>query len=315
MAFERREFAGAAANTTLSGGINAVVSSFTITDATNWPDGGDGDFFVVIDPGTSTEEKVRCAGRTTTTVSVASGGRGADGTTAAIHNTGAVVRVCITAVDLDESNAHIADDALDHHSQYLNTTRHDVEARHTFGAALGTPATPSSVGTANATGSGNNPAREDHVHVIGTGAINSTGMFSAPVLATLTASADAAGGFIDEAYDGSDQNSITTEVDLTGMTITFTAGTSRRYKITAVVEVEGNGTTTSAYIRLKTGATLVRERFVAVQGPSGRPASTSLVVTVTPSAGSITYKLTGAAASADFNCTDRYLLIEDIGAA
>lgn len=65
----------------------------------------------------------------------------------------------------------------------LTTANHDVEARHTFGAAYGTPATPSTltVGGAAAIGTGDNPAKEDHVH----------GMPSAASLAAATVPAGA----------------------------------------------------------------------------------------------------------------------------
>lgn len=119
MAYERREFAGAAANTTLGSGISAVATALTIADATNWPDGSDGDFFIVIDAGSASEEKVRCSSRTTTTITVASGGRGSDGTSAVLHNTGAAVRFCLTAVDLDEANAHVSNTQTNPHPQYV----------------------------------------------------------------------------------------------------------------------------------------------------------------------------------------------------
>jgi len=48
----------------------------------------------------------------------------------------------------------------------LTTVNHDVEARHTFGAAYGNPAPPTTltVGGAADVGTGDNPAREDHAH-------------------------------------------------------------------------------------------------------------------------------------------------------
>lgn len=81
-------------------------------------------------------------------------------------------------------------------TQYLNTARHDITTRHTFGAALGTPtaATLSQPGDTAATGTGALAAREDHVHgregsmVVATGAytalagqiviVNNTGGFT-----------------------------------------------------------------------------------------------------------------------------------------
>lgn len=126
MAYERRSFAGGAANTTLASGINGSTTSIPITDATGWPTGSAGDFFVVIDLGEATEEKVRIESRSGTTLTaVASVGRGADGTSGQTHDSGATIALCLAAVDLDEANAHIADTALDHHTQYYNEERLD----------------------------------------------------------------------------------------------------------------------------------------------------------------------------------------------
>lgn len=193
MAYERRSFAGGAASTTISAGINASTTTIPIVSATGWPDGSAGDFFAVIDRGTSSEEKVRVDTRSGTTLTVLAGGRGADGTAAVSHTAGAAIELCLTAVDLDEANAHIATTALDHHTQYLNNARHDVEARHTFGAALGTPAAAADIGTAAAAGTGTVPSRSDHVHKIGTGAINAAGMFAAGVVDAAAIATDAVG--------------------------------------------------------------------------------------------------------------------------
>lgn len=182
MAYDRRTFAGGAVATTLTSGIDSSTLSIPIAASTGWPTGSAGDFYIVIDRGTASEEKVRVDTRTSLTLTAIAGGRGVDGTTGVAHSSGAAVEVCLTAVDLDEANAHIADTALDHHTQYLNTTRHDVEARHTFGAALGTPAAAADIGTTAAAGTGDNPAREDHVHQIGTGAIDTAAMFAAGVV-------------------------------------------------------------------------------------------------------------------------------------
>ena len=104
MAYERRDVVGGAVPTTLSSGINSGATSFAIAVATGWPTGANGDFFVVIDRGTANEEKIRCASRSSLTVTVQTAGRGSDGTSGVAHDSGAAVEHCITAVDVDEAN-------------------------------------------------------------------------------------------------------------------------------------------------------------------------------------------------------------------
>jgi hypothetical protein len=104
----RRQHAGGAVQTTLASGCAATDTSLTITAATGWPDGSVGPFFVVVDRGTSVEEKVLIQSRTSTTLTVATSGRGADGTTAAAHASGALIFPCYAALEADEANAHTA---------------------------------------------------------------------------------------------------------------------------------------------------------------------------------------------------------------
>lgn len=102
MAFTRREFAGAAPDTTITSGIGTGDTSLTIASGTGWPTGGTGPFYAVLDPGGAAEEKILVTTRSTTTLSGIT--RGVDGTTAATHASGAAIRHCLTAVDLDEAN-------------------------------------------------------------------------------------------------------------------------------------------------------------------------------------------------------------------
>lgn len=180
----RRDYAGNAVPTTITSGISATDLSITIADATGWPGGGaSGEFFVTIDRGLSNEERVLVASRTGTTLTVAAvGKRGVDDTVAAIHGANAVIEHTFSGVDADEANAHLNDTSRDDHTQYHNNARHDVEARHQFGAALGTPGAPAAIGTVPSAGTGDDPAREDHVHEIGPGAIDSTAMFADQVI-------------------------------------------------------------------------------------------------------------------------------------
>lgn len=180
----RRDYTGNAIPTTIAGNINATDLTISIANATGWPSGGAaGKFYVTINRGASTEERVLIASRTGTTLTVDNtGDRGVDDTSAASHSTGETIEHTFSAADADEANRHINDVAQDDHTQYLNNARHDIEARHTFGGAYGTPAAAADIGTSAGTGTGNNPAREDHVHQIGAGAIDDSTMFAAGVV-------------------------------------------------------------------------------------------------------------------------------------
>lgn len=107
VAYERRDFAGAAAETTLNGSITDSSTSITISSGTGWPTGSQGKFFAVIDPGLSTEEKVLCTARSGTSLTTVS--RGQDGTTAQAHSSGATIRHCVSKTDFDEANYWVAE--------------------------------------------------------------------------------------------------------------------------------------------------------------------------------------------------------------
>jgi hypothetical protein len=107
-AFSRRDFAGGAVETTITAGINSSDTAIAIAASTGWPSGTNGEFFVVLDEGLATEEKVRVDTRSGTSLTVTASGRGVDGTTAAAHTSGAAIRLCHTAQDADEANAAVA---------------------------------------------------------------------------------------------------------------------------------------------------------------------------------------------------------------
>lgn len=166
----RRNYAGGAVPTTITAGINNTALTISIASSTGWPSGGaNGKFYVTIGDDQATEERVLVQSRTGGTLTVQSvGDRGVDGTTAATWAAGTTIRHTGSAVDFDEANQHINDTAQDHHTQYMKAdgTRHDLTARHAFGAALGTPGAPTSmvIGDAANAGAGAVPARSDHRH-------------------------------------------------------------------------------------------------------------------------------------------------------
>jgi hypothetical protein len=99
----RRSYAGAAPACTLTNSITSSDTTATLTgDTTNWNNTANGSFYMVIDPGLSTEEKVLVGTRSGSSLSSIT--RGVDGTTAAAHNSGATCYPVFTAVDADQAN-------------------------------------------------------------------------------------------------------------------------------------------------------------------------------------------------------------------
>lgn len=111
-----RAYSGAATPTTITAGITSSATSLIIANSTNWPTTGA--FSFVIDPGLAGEEKVLAASISGTTITIASGGRGYDGTTAASHTAGAVCYPVPTAIDFSEANTHVNSNVGVHGIQY-----------------------------------------------------------------------------------------------------------------------------------------------------------------------------------------------------
>jgi len=111
MAKTRRSYTGGAASTTTGSSIaSSGTTSFTIAAYTGWPYGS-APFHVVVEPGTSNEEKILVTrtGATDTTINIyatpnVAANRGVDGTTAFAHNSASTVYPVFTATDADEAN-------------------------------------------------------------------------------------------------------------------------------------------------------------------------------------------------------------------
>jgi hypothetical protein len=99
----RRSYSGASAACTLTSSITSGDTTATLTGTTTlWPDTANGSFFMVIDPGLSTEEKILVGARASGSLSSIT--RGVDGTTAASHSAGATCYPVFTAVDANQAN-------------------------------------------------------------------------------------------------------------------------------------------------------------------------------------------------------------------
>ena len=99
-AVTRRQYKGAAASTTTTNGLGVGDTSVTLTATTGWPSTPAVPFIVVIDPGTSAEEKCSAtiSGSTLTLI------RAQDDTTAAVHSVGATIYPVFSADEADEAN-------------------------------------------------------------------------------------------------------------------------------------------------------------------------------------------------------------------
>ena len=99
-AVTRRQYKGAAAQTTTTNALSVSDTSVTLTATTGWPATAAVPFIVVIDPGTSSEEKCSAtiSGSTLTLT------RAHDNTTAATHTSGATIYPVFSADEADEAN-------------------------------------------------------------------------------------------------------------------------------------------------------------------------------------------------------------------
>ena len=98
-AVTRRQYKGAAAQTTIVNAIGAGDTSCTLAATTGWPNGAE-PFFVVLSPGTASEEK--CSA--TISGSVLTLTRSQDNTSAQSHSSGATIYPVFTATEADEAN-------------------------------------------------------------------------------------------------------------------------------------------------------------------------------------------------------------------
>jgi len=103
-AFTRRQYAGAAAATTTTNALTSGDTSVTLASTTGFPSTAAVPFYVVIDRGTSAEEKCSAtiSGATLTLT------RAQDDTTAVAHASGATIYPVFTANDADEANELVA---------------------------------------------------------------------------------------------------------------------------------------------------------------------------------------------------------------
>lgn len=129
MAKTRRKYKGNATPATISAGLSAGATSATISANTGWPTSGP--FYCVVDPGTSSEEKILVGSISGTSISSIT--RGVDDTSDVNHASGCTIYPVFTAVDADEANELTATYSAQGHLVYQGAS--------TFtGLAIGTAA-------------------------------------------------------------------------------------------------------------------------------------------------------------------------------
>jgi hypothetical protein len=202
-----RAYSGAAAatiiNTAMTATVPGVGGTISVADDSGYPPSGK--FEIVVDRGQTNEENIMISSRSGTTFTI--GQRGYDGSVASSHTSGeATCESDLSGRTVQLFVDHVDDVEVNPHSSSLpvgTTAGHDVEARHQFGAAYGTPVTPTALtpDIAGAAGTGNNPAREDHVHNVPAGNVSSVGTANTEGTTAFFARADhvhdTAAGFID----------------------------------------------------------------------------------------------------------------------
>ena len=99
-AVTRRQYKGAAAQTTITNALASGDTSATLAATTGWPTTAAVPFYVVISPGTASEEKCLA----TISGSVLTLTRAQDDTTAQSHSSGATIYPVFSADDADEAN-------------------------------------------------------------------------------------------------------------------------------------------------------------------------------------------------------------------
>lgn len=118
------------------------------------------------------------------------------------------------------------------------------------------------------------------------------------------------------------QAAVTAEVDLTGMSVTFTAIANRYYKISAYMYAFPTVANAVAQVAIKQGATTL-QTILNSTGPATAGTTLNGYVLKTFAAGSVTLKLSGALAagssgSITFNAGATLpvsILVEDVGPA
>lgn len=339
-----RNYSNTAVETTLNSGIGSGDSSLVVAAATGWPAAP---FAALLDEGEATEELVLVGAKSGTTFSSLT--RAYGGTSAAAHSGGTTVKLVVTAEDLALIWQHAHDGAddtavVDHadlsglgvgdpHTMYLKdkvsggvgteVPDHDHGDSSSAGLLDAIYATDAEVtaaqGAAESTAAAALTAHDalpdahhaaDHAasHADGGGdevSVTDLADFSALPLGVL--------GFI---ADDTVQSGISTETDLTNMSVAVTVGTGRLIRISGFVYTTPSDTEIVADFRIKEGGTILLAGIRTLRALSAEALWVSHVFA--PTSGAHTYKLALFASSGTISRNSNYpttLLVEDLGLA
>ena len=286
-----RNYSSTAAETTLSAGVSSANTTILVAATTGFPPAP---FILAVDAGAAAQELVLVTAVAGTTLTVT---RAFDSTVASAHEVGAVVAHSHAAIDFREANAHV------------NATS----------GAHG--ATGSIVGTTDA------QTLTNKTVALGSNALTgTTAQFNAALTdSEFVTAADPAViplGTLGYAQAVANQTGITTEQNLTGLSVTVTVGTARRIRVSVEISLASSAANDIVALKIKEGGTVLQERDRHFGSVAGGTNSTAASVVLTPTAGEHTYNATlvRAAGSGTINTVasatrPAFIIVEDIGAA
>lgn len=310
---------GGVPQATLAGDISAGATSLLLNDSTGWAISTP--FVITLERGTAKEERIKVGGQSGTTLNTLT--RGYDNTTAASHTAGTSCTIEHTTAgsNLDELNQLLkvtsAGDLL-----YYDGSAFQRLAKGSASQRLISGTTPAwsyfSLPRFASTS-----ARDTEITApsSGYGIYLDTGdTAEGPQFYNGTSWRlpwNMPWGFIATGAATSSQTGVSTVADVTSATVTFTAVTGRRYRIVGHCVVQQSTSTATSSVIIADGSnTQIQSWAMTLTASSFGTAN--LMVTVTPSAGSVTYKLRmsatagtiGTSAAATAPAT---ILVEDIG--
>jgi hypothetical protein len=256
----RRTYAGAAVNAVLTTGIDDNDTSIVINTTTGWPSGS---YYVVINPGTASEEKVLVGSRSGSTLTITT--RGVDGTSAKSHAEGAAIYPVAAAIDFDEANELVAAYESTGGLVFKTSTTYDELALGTAGYPLVAGASAPSYAQVTATAIATNAVTTDKINnsAVTTDKINAAAVTAAK-LASQVAGSGLVGGAGDALAVNVDDSTIEIQTDALRVKDSgITAGKLASNSVTTAKITDANVT------NAKLDYTTVPQTTVATGDPTG----------------------------------------------